>query len=205
MMVHRLLLLASALAALPLAAAAQANMCAPSTNDQARLECDLARASAISTNGERLFGTASEEWLRIVDTESSSGASYVYYVIEEGPYLLLEARSVPGIGAAGKAPACQLRTALPLDVAGKIRDAVASVAAAPPENYGPREVVTVNADGSRSIRLIVDSHDIITRIKTGDGILNFSRLAGTEDDITALNNLVIGVANFSGDWNCDAV
>ncbi|PKP82932.1 MAG: hypothetical protein CVT79_02470 [Alphaproteobacteria bacterium HGW-Alphaproteobacteria-18] len=204
-MVLRLVLIASALAALPLMAAAQASMCAPATNDQARLDCDIARASDISTQGERLFGASAEEWLRIVDTESSSGAAYVYYVIEEGPYLLLEARSVPGIGAAGKAPACQLRTALPLDVADKIRETTASIAATPPEGYGPREAVTVNADGSRSIRLIVDSHDIITRLKTGDGILNFSRLAGTEDDITQLNNLVIGVANFSGDWSCDAV
>lgn len=207
-MVPRLILwlvfAAMALAALPFAAAAQTPICAPSTNDTARLDCDIARASAIAGDGERLFGPATEEWLRIVDTESASGLAYVYYVIEEGPYQLLEARSVPGT-AAGKAPACRLRTALPLDVAQKVKLAAASIAATPPGSYGPREAVNVNADGSRSIRLILDSHDIITRLKTGDGVLNFSRLAAAQDDVTALNNLVIGVANFSGDWSCDAV
>ncbi|WP_148205785.1 MULTISPECIES: hypothetical protein [Hyphomonas] len=208
MMVPRLILwlvlAAMALAALPFAAAAQTPSCAPSTNDEARLDCDIARASAIAGEGEQLFGAASEEWLRIVDTESASGLAYVYYVIAEGPYQLLEARSVPG-AAAGNAPVCRLRTALPLDIAEKVKLAAADIAADPPGSYGPREVVSVNADGSRSIRLILDSHDIITRLKTGDSVLNFSRLAAAQDDITALNNLVIGVANFSGDWSCDAV
>lgn len=203
MMRLRLLLAALTVGALPLMAAAQAAPCAPLTNDQARLDCDVARATGISGKGEGLFGMAPEAWLRIIDTESASGAAYVYYVIEEGPYQLLEARSVPG--AATKAPACRLRTALPLDVAVKVKEAAAGIAADPPASYGAREAVTLNPDGSRSIRLIVDSHDIITRINTGDSTFNFSRLAGTEDAITRLNNLVIGVANFSGDWSCDAV
>ncbi|MFN3607728.1 MAG: hypothetical protein ACK4Y9_01565 [Hyphomonas sp.] len=204
-MLSRLVLAALILAALPFAVAAQVNMCAPSTTDQARLDCDLARAASIAGDGERLFGPASEEWLRIVDTESASGLAYVYYVIEEGPYLLLEARSVPRAAKGGRAPACRLRTALPLDVAEKVRQTAASIAAAPPVGYGPREASILNPDGSRSIRLIVDSRDMITRLKTGDSILNFSRLAAAEDDISRLNNLVIGVANFSGDWSCDAV
>lgn len=205
-MFARLVLAALTLVALPFAAAAQVDMCAPSTTDQARLDCDLARAASIAGDGERLFGPASEEWLRIVDTESASGLAYVYYVIEEGPYLLLEARSVPSRATqGGRAPACRLRTALPLDVAEKVRQTAARIAEAPPAGYGPREAAILNPDGSRSIRLIVDSRDMITRLRTGDRILNFSRLATAEDDINRLNNLVIGVANFSGDWSCDAV
>lgn len=203
-MTLRLALAALTLTALPLMAAAQAAPCAPATNDQERLDCDMARAAGISGRGEGLFGAAPEAWLRIIDTQSASGAAYVYYVIEEGPYQLLEARSVPGASAA-RAPACKLRTALPMDVAVKVKEAAAGLAAAPPDGYGPREMVTINPDGSRSIRLIVDSHDIITRINAGDRTLNFSRLAGAEDAVTRLNNLVIGVANFSGDWSCDSV
>lgn len=193
-----------ALMALPLAAAAQAAPCAPLTNDAERLACDAGRADVIVSRGEQLFGAAPADWLRIVDTVSPSGASYVYSVNEDGPYLLMEARSVPRRDAGGKAPACQLRTTLPLDVATKVKEAAAAIEAAPPAFYGPREAVTVNPDGSRSIRLIVDSHDIITRLGTGEGALTFSRLAATQDNITELNNLVIGVANFSGDWTCGA-
>ncbi|MBA4227360.1 MAG: hypothetical protein C0456_12080 [Hyphomonas sp.] len=200
----RLALAAMMLTALPLMAAAQAAPCAPATNDQERLDCDVAHSAGIASKGEGLFGAAPEAWLRIIDTQSASGAAYVYYVIEEGPYQMLEARSVPG-AAATKAPACKLRTALPMDVAAGVKEAAAGIAAAPPAGYGPREAVVLNPDGSRSIRLIVDSHDIITRINAGDRTLNFSRLAGAEDAITQLNNLVIGVANFSGDWSCDAV
>ena len=204
MMAARALPAILALAALPLAAAAQAAPCAPLTNDAERLACDAGRADVIVARGEQLFGAAPEDWLRIVDTVSPSGASYVYSVSEDGPYLLLEARSVPRRDAGENAPACQLRTTLPLDVATKVKTAAAAIAAAPPSFYGPREAATVNPDGSRSIRLIVDSHDIITRLGNGEAALTFSRLAATEDDITELNNLVIGVANFSGDWTCGA-
>ena len=200
----RPVLAALTLAALPATAGAQAVPCGSLTDDQARLDCDVARAAAIAGRGEGLFGAPPEAWLRIVDTESASGAAYVYYVIEEGPYQMLEARSVPGASGT-KGPSCKLRTALPLDVAGRVKDAAAAISAAPPAAYGPREAVTMNPDGSRSIRLILDSHDIITRINAGDNVLNFSRLAGVEDAVTELNNLVIGVANFSGDWSCDAV
>lgn len=202
MMAVRLPFLLMSLAALPLAAAAQTVPCAPQTNDEERLACDAGRAAVIVSHGEQLFGPAPEDWLRIVDTVSPSGASYIYSVSEDGPYLLLEARSVPRRDAGGNAPACQLRTTLPLDVATRVKETAAAIKAAPPAVYGPREAVTVNPDGSRSIRLILDSHDIITRLGTGEGALTFSRLAVTEDDITLLNNLVIGVANFSGDWTC---
>lgn len=202
MIAVRLPFLLLALAALPLAAAAQAAPCAPLTSDEERLACDAGRADAIVSRGEQLFGEAPEDWLRIVDTVSLSGASYVYSVSEEKPYLFLEARSVPRRDAGGNAPACQLRTTLPLDVATKVKDAAAAIKAAPPALYGPREAMTVNPDGSRSIRLILDSHDIITRLGTGEGALTFSRLAVTQDDISRLNNLVIGVANFSSDWIC---
>ena len=202
MMAARPSLLALMLAALPLGAGAQAAPCAPQTNDAERLACDAGRADVIVSRGEKLFGPAPEDWLRIVDTVSPSGASYVYSVSEDGPYLLLEARSVPRRDAGGNAPACQLRTTLPLDVATKVKEAAAAIEAAPPVFYGPREAVTVNPDGSRRIRLILDSHDIITRLGTGEDALTFSRLAATEDNITELNNLVIGVANFSGDWTC---
>ena len=202
MMAVRLPFLLMALAVLPLAAAAQTAPCAPLTNDAERLACDAGRAAVIVSRGEQLFGPAPEDWLRIVDTVSPSGASYIYSVSEDGPYLLLEARSVPRRDAGGNAPACQLRITLPLDVATRVKETAAAIKAAPPALYGPREAVTVNPDGSRSIRLVLDSHDIITRLGTSEGALTFSRLAVTEDDITLLNNLVIGVANFSGDWTC---
>lgn len=205
MMLPRLVLAFLMLAALPFMAAAQAGFCASAANDQAKLDCDINRAEAIASAGTRLFGAPPGNWLRIVDTESASGLAYIYYVTEEAPYQLLEARSVPLEGADGNAPACRLRTALPLDVNQKLKQAAAQINAAPPAAIGPREAVTLNPDGSRSIRLILDSHDIITRLRAGDDVWHFSRLAAVEDAITELNNLVIGVANFSGDWSCDAV
>lgn len=192
------------LAALPFAAAAQPAACPPLVSDQARLDCDLLRAKTISADGERLFGPAAGEWLTIVDTGSPSGLSYVYQVTEEKPYLLLEARAIPGADSQSTTPACRLRTTLPLDTADAIRAATANLISNPPMGYGSREEVRLNPDGSRSIRLIVDSRDIVTRIQTGDAVFSFSRLASATDEVTHLNNLVIGVANFSSDWNCES-
>lgn len=202
-MLLRPALTACLLVALPFVAAAQVGPCAPMADDQARLNCDLARAAAIAADGERLFGRAETEWLRIVDTESPSGSAYIYYLIDEAPYLLLEARAVPQGGNNGRSPACRLRTTMPLDTAEQVRSAAAAILAEPPPSLGPREAVTVNPDGSRSIRLILDSRDIITRITGQDASYNFSRLEGADDAITRLNNLVIGIANFSSDWNCN--
>lgn len=200
----RLAFAACLLAALPLAAVAQPAACPPLVSDQARLDCDVIRANSISANGERLFGPAAGDWLTIVDTAAPSGSSYVYYVTEEAPYLMLEARAVPRAGNESSAPACRLRTTLPLDTAEAVKAAAGHLAANPPAGYGSREEVTLNPDGSRSIRLVVDSHDIVTRIHTGDTDFSFSRLASATDEVTRLNNLVIGIANFSSDWNCES-
>lgn len=198
----RLILGACLLAALPFTAGAEA--CTPATDDQARLDCDTLRASLITDESNRLFGALSDPWLTIVDTASPSGSSYAYFVTEEGPYQMLEARAVPRAGEAGNAPTCRLSAALPLDTADAVKTAAAHIAASPPAAYGAREEIVQNPDGSRTIRLVVDSHDIITRIRAGDSTLTFSRMARAGDDVTRLNNLVIGVANFSNDWNCES-
>jgi len=197
------------LAALPFAAAAQPASCSPErlagvNAETARLRCDIDRATDITNQAERLHGPAPVTRVEIVDTQSPSGAAYLYMVFEQDNRTYLDARSVPMGPRNGIAPACSLRTALPDDVDNRISLALSTVASRDLPAYGPREEVTLNPDGSRNVRLIVDSHDIITRIAAPDGPRYYSRHAGSADEITGLNNLVIGVANLSSGWICSA-
>lgn len=208
----RFLAAALLLTALPAFALAEPESCRPDAfatpdltqADAARLRCDLDRAAGISERSERLHGPAPEASIKIVDTFSPSGAAYVYFVHKEHGWNFLEARSVPGANSSSAAPACRLGTTLPGDVVEAMNGLLARLEQNPGPAYGPREEITVNPDGSRSVRIIFDSHDVVTRIDLPGGPKHFSRHARSGDDVTRLNELVIGVANVSSAWSCDA-
>ena len=190
--------------ALPVTAAAEPASCkAQITDDAGRMRCDIDRAAEIRNEASRLHGPVQgDPKVESVDTTSPSGAAYVYTLFDNGPRTRLEARSVPGEAKRGIFPACSLSTSLADDTANSVAAALTRISEKTLPAYGAREEVTINPDGSRSVRLIIDSHDIITTIRAGDRLSQFSRHAGSEDDITRLNNLVIGVANISSGWSC---
>ena len=197
-----------AVCAAPFAAAAQTAGCNPALSnsayaagagpDTAKMRCDLERASVIRDRAVSIYGAHANSLIEIIDTASPSGAAYVYDVLAEGPNLRLEARSVPE----GRGPRCRLLATLPDDTANALSLLLTQSAASDVPDYGPREDVTVNPDGSRNVRLVIDSHDIITRADTENGPRNFSRHAGSDDPVSRLNNLVIGIANVSPGWVC---
>lgn len=199
-----------ALLALPLMAAAQPSSCetallnaayTPGTNpDEARLNCDIDRASNIRDKARQIYGLRFEPVVEIIDTASPSGAAYVYNVLSDGSKLTLDARSVPD----GKGPRCRLQVSLADDKATELTNLLSSASDPSVPGYGPREEVKINPDGSRSMRLVFNSHDIITRAETSSGARNFSRHSGSDDPVSRLNNLVIGIANVSPGWVCNA-
>ncbi|OYW85143.1 MAG: hypothetical protein B7Z22_09145 [Hyphomonas sp. 32-62-5] len=207
----RAVLVSLAACVLPFAAHAQLDGCtpalpvagnpAPVDSDTAKLTCDLQRARLIREQATRYYGSEPDSLVEIIDMASPSGAAYVYDVVDQNGTLSLDARSVPD----GKGMRCRLQVILPGDTARALHTLLAAAADPQLPGYGPREEVTVNPDGSRNVRLVIDSHDVITRAETPAGIRQFSRHAGSDDPVNRLNNLVIGVANFSGDWSCDAV
>jgi hypothetical protein len=198
-----------AVCAAPFAAAAQGAGCNPALSngayaadagpDTAKMRCDLERASVIRDRAVSLYGARANSLIEIIDTASPSGAAYVYYVLAEEPKLRLEARSVPE----GRGPRCRLLATLPDDTANALSLLLTQSAASDVPDYGPREDVTLNPDGSRNVRLVIDSHDIITRADTENGPRNFSRHARSDDPVSRLNNLVIGIANVSPGWVCN--
>lgn len=193
---------------LPMMAAAQTSGCtgdlinaaysASATPETARLNCDLERASKIRDRARQYYGASGEPVVEIIDTASPSGAAYIYSVLADGPKMRLEARSVPD----GRGPRCQMKATLPDDTANAMSILMAQLSDDGVPDYGPREDVKVNPDGSRTVRLVFDSHDIITRTITERGTRNFSRHAGSDDPVNRLNNLVIDVANVSPLWSC---
>ncbi|MFN4225105.1 MAG: hypothetical protein ACK4HR_02225 [Hyphomonas sp.] len=199
-----------ALLALPLMAAAQTANCetallnaaySPGTSpDEARLKCDLDRAANIREKAAKIYGVRLSSAIEIIDTASPSGAAYVYDILTDGPKLTLDARSVPE----GKGPRCRLQTPLPDDKANELTILLTKAGDPSVPGYGPREDVKINPDGSRSVRLVIDSHDIITRAETPAGFRSFSRHSGSDDPVSRLNNLVIGIANVSPGWVCNA-
>lgn len=170
------------------------------TPEAARMRCDIDRASQIRERATALYGDRPDSRIQIVDTASPSGAAYIYDVLTEGKRLRLDARSVPN----GRGPRCRLSVNIPDDTANTVTVLLSQAADPSVPDYGPREEVTVNPDGSRNVRLVIDSHDIITRADTDNGSRNFSRHAGSDDPVSRLNNLVIGVANVSSGWVCNA-
>lgn len=199
----RTALAALAACALPFAATAQETCAlAPAGADPAtsRMLCDLQRAAEIRERAKIYYGTQHDPLVEIIDTASPSGMAYVYDVVDDGSKLRLEARSVPD----GRGLRCHLKATLPDDTANSINSLLARAANEEWPDYGPREDVTINPDGSRSVKLIVDSHDIFTRAETGAGTREYSRHAGSDDPVNRLNELVIGFANVSPAWACTA-
>ena len=196
--------------AVPVLAWAQASGCpaqlsnaaydAALSPEAAQMRCDIERAATIRERAQKLYGVRFDSLIEIIDTASPSGATYVYDVSAEGGALTLDARSVPD----GQGPLCRLKATLPRDTAQAVSGLLIEASAGTVPDYGPREDVTHNPDGSRSVRLVIDSHDIITRAQTSSGIRNFSRHAGSDDPVNRLNNLVIGIANVSPGWACSA-
>lgn len=171
--------------------------------DVARLQCDIKKSIEISRLSEQVHGPRKDAAISIVDTASPSGAAYVYDVYPVSGEMVLEARSVPISGSASRAPACRMTTVLPPTVAQKLDAVAASGALLALPGYGSREEATLNPDGSRTVRLLLESHDIVTTISTPDGAMHFSRHAKGSDEIADLNASVIGVANFSSGWSCN--
>ncbi|MFN7054461.1 hypothetical protein [Hyphomonas sp.] len=169
----------------------------------ARLSCDLDRAARIMQRTEILQGPLRPAKLSIVDTMAPSGSAYVYTVYGQNGWSFLEARSVPVSEAARRAPSCRLDTMLPADVSQSLDSLTRQIESDTPAAYGAREEVTHNPDGSRTLRLVLDSHDIVTRIGPAGSGQYFSRHAGSDDPVSRLNQLVIGVANVSSAWSCD--
>ncbi len=196
--------------AVPATASAQAAGCpAPVANaadtsertpEAEQMRCDIERAASLRARAAALYGPGFTSLVEIIDTASPSGAAYVYDLITEDDTFRLEARSVPKAGG----PLCRLTARLGPDNAQTIRRLLTETSSQTLPDYGLREEVTHNRDGSRSSRLVINSHDIITRTLTSEGMRSFSRHAGTDDPVNRLNTFVIGIANLSPGWTCSA-
>lgn len=197
-----------AITAAPVAAGAETQGCTASLSnaalstspDAVQMNCDLERAAKIRERAGKIYGVKLDSQIEIIDTASPSGAAYIYNVLNDGTHLRLDARSVPD----GRGPRCRLQAPIADDTANVLASLLVKAADAAVPDYGVREDVKINADGSRSVRLVIDSHDIITRAQTPSGERYFSRHAGSDDPVNQLNNLVIGVANVSPEWVCSA-
>lgn len=172
--------------------------------DSAQLQCDIDRAELIAERAEETFTTSFAPIVRIVDTASPSGAAYIYDIFNANNTLMLDVRTVPADTDTGaRAPLCRLQSQLPDEIANQV---VITRLAAGQETipaYGPRERMVTNPDGSRTFELLLDTHDIITRIETSSGTRTFSRHVDATDDIAELNSSIIGIANFSDGWVCN--
>jgi hypothetical protein len=209
-MIGRVLSAAIILAAVALTGASAEEMppeCAPERltgqGDDGRMQCDIMRALMILQRAERVHGDIPVTDLVVVDTTSPSGTAYAYALETYGNEIVLDARSVPPANGRGGAPACKLRSILPPPLKQELVERLDQINAGDLPGYGPREEVVINPDGSRSMRLVFDSHDVITRVPDGPGNRYFSRHAGSGDEVDRLNALIIGYANQSSNWTCD--
>ena len=175
--------------------------------DAAQLQCDVDRAAILAKRADAVFGPfLTTPLLRIVDTTSGSGAAYVYGVIDVQGAMLLDVRTVPAdmSEAASRVPVCHLRTMMPDAVARQVSIALLETASPDIPGYAERMEVVINPDGSRRSVLLLDSHDVITTVQTASGERNFSRNIRQTDKVAKLNELIIGVANVSDGWDCNA-
>ena len=173
--------------------------------DAAQLQCDVDRAAILKARADAIFGALTSPLVGIVDTASPSGAAYVYGVTELNGAMILDARSVPAdMDSDRRVPVCHLSTLLSDAVAGQVSAAVVEMASPDVPGYAERMEVVVNPDGSRKSVLLLDSHDVITTIRTADGERHFSRHIRQTDTVGKLNELLIGVANVSDGWDCNA-
>ncbi len=168
-------------------------------DDPGRLACDAQRARMIITRAAALQAPMPEKPLiEIVDTVSASGAAYVYSLTDQADQSWLEAWSVPEAETA--AIPCHMRTEVTKAARQAMHDTLQRIPGLPP--YGPREDVTLNPDGSRSIRLALDSHDIIVFINAPSGAAVYSRHARSADAVNELSSQIINIADQASTWSC---
>lgn len=173
--------------------------------DAALLQCDVDRAAILQARSDAIFGPLTDPLVQIVDTASPSGAAYVYGVTKVNGAMFLDARSVPSdMDDDRKVPVCHLSTLLPDTVIRQVETALTETASAEVPGYAERMEVVINPDGSRKSVLLLDTHDIITTIRTAGGERHFSRHVRQTDKVAKLNELLIGVANVSDGWECNA-
>ncbi|MBU2084397.1 MAG: hypothetical protein KKB75_09285 [Alphaproteobacteria bacterium] len=173
--------------------------------ERAQMQCDIDRAAQLVARSDRRAATAPRPVVRVVDTASPSGTAYIYDVIGALPNYWLEARNVPSDeGERTRVPVCTLGTNIPADVSQLISHELKTAASQALPEYGAREDIQVNPDGSKRVILLLDTHDIITTVETEAGTRHFSRHARASDEIARLNQTIIGVANFSDSWVCNA-
>lgn len=173
--------------------------------NEAQLKCDVDRAEIFESRADVIFGPVADPLVRVVDTAISlSGAVYVYAVSEVGGAMILDARSVPAdMEAPGNVPVCRLQTLMPDDAASQVSIALLQAASPDLPGYAERMEVVVNPDGSQRSVLLLDSHDVVSRVQTANGTREFSRHIRQTDDVARLNELIIGVANVSDGWECN--
>jgi hypothetical protein len=173
---------------------------------KAQLACDVDRAAIYESRADAIFGPVTDPLVSVVDTAiSPSGAVYVYAVSDVQGAMVLNARSVPAdMEQPGNVPVCQLQTLMPDDAAAQVSIALLQAASPDLPGYAERMEVVVNPDGSHRSVLLLDSHDVVSRVQTASGTRNFSRHIRQSDDVAKLNELIIGVANVSSGWDCNA-
>ena len=183
---------------------AQAGSCSPPPgNDSDRLACDIERSDRILQAAAGFYGLRPDEAIvQIVDTVSASGSAYVYLLTEEGGQTWLEAGSVPDAGTPSATLLCHLRLMLEDETAKTLIGHLTRISEEDLPAYGPREDVVVNPDGSRRVRLALESHDLITSIRNASGRKYFSRHAGSSDPVIRFNRTVTGISDQSSEWNC---
>nr|WP_321442222.1 hypothetical protein [uncultured Hyphomonas sp.] len=173
---------------------------------KAQLACDVDRAAIYESRADAIFGPVTDPLVSVVDTAiSPSGAVYVYAVSDVQGAMILNARSVPAdMERPGNVPVCQLQTLMPDDAAAQVSIALLQAASPDLPGYAERMEVVVNPDGSHRSVLLLDSHDVVSRVQTANGTRDFSRHIRQSDDVAKLNELIIGVANVSSGWDCNA-
>lgn len=174
--------------------------------DEAQLKCDVDRAAIYANRADAIFGPVVDPLVQVVDTAISlSGAVYVYAVSDVQGTMILNARSVPAdMDQSGNVPVCQLKTLLPDDAAAQVSIGLLQAASPDVPGYAERMEVVINPDGSHRSVLLLDSHDVVSRVQTANGPRDFSRHIRQTDDVAKLNELIIGVANVSDGWDCNA-
>ena len=167
---------------------------------------DVDRAAIFQSRANAIFGPVSNPLVQVVDLAVSlSGAVYVYAVSDVQGAMILDARSVPAdMDDPDNVPVCHLHTLMPDEAASEVSLGLLKAASPDLPGYAERMEVVVNPDGSHRSVLLLDSHDVVSRVQTANGTRDFSRHIRQTDDVAKLNELIIGVANVSDGWDCNA-
>jgi hypothetical protein len=169
----------------------------------ARLTCDLDRAAEITLRNEAQQGPLPAATPSIVHILAPARPARVCTVYEQHGRNFAQARSVPLNEAAGWTPSGRLEPALPGDVTEAVQQLSREIETGAPAAYGARKEAARNRDGSHALRLVFDSHDIVTPLGPKGGGTFFSRHARSDDAASRLNQLIIDVASISSAWSCD--